>query len=69
MPASETFVIAAGGLAGAKAAEALSEQGFGGRIVLAAHADIRPTSAAAVQGLPTGQGRPREDLRASRGLV
>ena len=35
MPASDTFVVA-GGLAGAKAAEALREQGFDGRIVLAA---------------------------------
>jgi hypothetical protein len=34
MPASDTFVIA-GGLAGAKSAEALREQGFGGRIVIA----------------------------------
>jgi len=42
MPASETFVIAGGGLAGAKAAEALRGQGFGGRIVLAAEEDIRP---------------------------
>lgn len=42
MPASETFVIAGGGLAGAKAAEALREQGFSGRIVLAAEEDIRP---------------------------
>ncbi len=32
MPASDTFVIT-GGLAGAKAAEALREQGFDGRIV------------------------------------
>jgi 3-phenylpropionate/trans-cinnamate dioxygenase ferredoxin reductase subunit len=42
MTASETFVIAGGGLAGAKAAEALREQGFSGRIVLAAEEDIRP---------------------------
>jgi 3-phenylpropionate/trans-cinnamate dioxygenase ferredoxin reductase subunit len=42
MAASSTFVIAGGGLAGAKAAEALREQGFGGRIVLAAEEDIRP---------------------------
>ena len=42
MPASDTFVIAGGGLAGAKAAEALREQGFGGRIVLAAEEHIRP---------------------------
>ena len=42
MPASDTFVIAGGGLAGAKAAEALREQGFDGRIVLAGEEDIRP---------------------------
>ncbi|HET9967221.1 MAG TPA: FAD-dependent oxidoreductase [Streptosporangiaceae bacterium] len=42
MPASGTFIIAGGGLAGAKAAEALREQGFDGRIVLAAEEDIRP---------------------------
>ncbi len=42
MSASDTFVIAGGGLAGAKAAEALREQGFGGRVVLAAEEDIRP---------------------------
>jgi 3-phenylpropionate/trans-cinnamate dioxygenase ferredoxin reductase component len=42
MPAPDTFVIAGGGLAGAKAAEALREQGFDGRIVLAAEEDIRP---------------------------
>ena len=42
MPASDTFVIAGGGLAGAKAAEALREQGFDGRIVLAAEENVRP---------------------------
>ncbi len=42
MPASDTFVIAGGGLAGAKAAEALREQGYDGRIVLAAEENIRP---------------------------
>jgi hypothetical protein len=42
MPVSDTFVIAGGGLAGAKAAEALRGQGFGGQIVLAAEEDIRP---------------------------
>jgi 3-phenylpropionate/trans-cinnamate dioxygenase ferredoxin reductase component len=42
MPAPDTFVIAGGGLAGAKAAEALRGQGFDGRIVLAAEEDIRP---------------------------
>lgn len=34
MTASDTFVIAGGGLAGAKAAEALREQGFDGQVVL-----------------------------------
>ncbi len=42
MPASDMFVIVGGGLAGAKAAEALREQGFDGRIVLAAEEKIRP---------------------------
>jgi 3-phenylpropionate/trans-cinnamate dioxygenase ferredoxin reductase component len=42
MPAQPVFVIAGGGLAGAKAAEALRERGFGGRVVLAAEEDIRP---------------------------
>ncbi len=42
MPAQPVFVIAGGGLAGAKAAEALRDQGFGGRIILAAEEDILP---------------------------
>ena len=42
MRASDTFIIAGGGLAGAKAAEALREQGFDGRIMLASEEDIRP---------------------------
>ena len=42
MPGPMTFVIAGGGLAGAKAAEALREQGFDGRIVLAAEENVRP---------------------------
>jgi transketolase C-terminal domain/subunit/NADH dehydrogenase FAD-containing subunit len=42
MPASDTFVIVGGGLAGAKAAEALRAQGFDDRIVLAAEEDTRP---------------------------
>ena len=42
MPAEPTFVIAGGGLAGAKAAEVLREQGFDGRIVLVGEEDIRP---------------------------
>lgn len=42
MPTSDTFVIAGGGLAGAKTAEALRAQGFDGRIVLAAEEEVRP---------------------------
>jgi 3-phenylpropionate/trans-cinnamate dioxygenase ferredoxin reductase component len=34
MTSTTTFVIVGGGLAGAKAAEALREQGFDGQIVL-----------------------------------
>lgn len=69
MPASDTSVIAGGGLAGAKAAEALREQGFDGRIVLAAEEEHPPLrTAAVVQGLPTGQGQPRGNLRALSGM-
>ena len=42
MPASSTFVIVGGGLAGAKAAEALREQRFEGRIVLVGEENVRP---------------------------
>ena len=42
MPARQVVVIAGGGLAGAKAAEALRSQGFDGRIALAAQEEIRP---------------------------
>ena len=42
MPAQPIFVIAGGGLAGAKAAEELRSQGFDGRIVLAAEEEDRP---------------------------
>ncbi|HUY52067.1 MAG TPA: FAD-dependent oxidoreductase [Streptosporangiaceae bacterium] len=42
MPAEPTFVISGGGLAGAKAAEALREQGFAGRIVLIGEEDLPP---------------------------
>ena len=34
MPAEQTFVIVGGGLAGAKAAETLREEGFDGRVVV-----------------------------------
>ena len=39
---THTFMIAGGGLAGAKAAQALREQGFDGRIVLAAEEELQP---------------------------
>jgi 3-phenylpropionate/trans-cinnamate dioxygenase ferredoxin reductase subunit len=42
MPAEQTFVIAGAGLAGAKAAEALRGEGFGGRIVLIGEERQRP---------------------------
>ncbi|MGH9072975.1 MAG: NAD(P)/FAD-dependent oxidoreductase, partial [Acidimicrobiales bacterium] len=39
---SQTFVIVGGGLAGAKAAEALRVEGFEGRVVLLAEEPVRP---------------------------
>lgn len=42
MPSPETFVIVGGGLAGAKAAQTLRDEGFEGRIVLFADEAIRP---------------------------
>ena len=57
MPVSDTFVIAGGGLAGAKDAEALRGQGFGGRIVLAAEEDIRPYERPACAENPSVQVR------------
>jgi len=42
MSANQTFVIVGGGLAGAKAAEALREEGFGGRVVLVGEEDVAP---------------------------
>jgi 3-phenylpropionate/trans-cinnamate dioxygenase ferredoxin reductase component len=42
MPARQVVVIVGGGLAGAKAAEALRSQGFDGRIVLIGEEEIRP---------------------------
>ena len=70
MPASDTFVIAGGGLAGAKAAEALREQGFDGRIVLAAEEDIRPYERPPLsKDYLQGKAEPRHNLRALPGLV
>src|SRR6185437_14091883 len=42
MTAHETFVIVGAGLAGAKAAEALRTEGFGGRVVLIGQEAERP---------------------------
>ena len=42
MPSEETIVIVGAGLAGAKAAETLRSEGFGGRIVLFGDEPIRP---------------------------
>jgi 3-phenylpropionate/trans-cinnamate dioxygenase ferredoxin reductase subunit len=42
MPDDETFVIVGAGLAGAKAAETLRDEGFDGRVVLVGAEDARP---------------------------
>lgn len=42
MSASDTFVSAGGGLAGAKAAQALRAEGLDGRIVLSAEEELPP---------------------------
>ena len=42
MSMTQTFVIVGGGLAGAKAAEALREEGFDGRVVLLGEEDVAP---------------------------
>src|SRR5207244_5609529 len=42
MSPSQTFVIVGGGLAGAKAAQALREEGFDGRVVLVGEEDVAP---------------------------
>jgi 3-phenylpropionate/trans-cinnamate dioxygenase ferredoxin reductase subunit len=42
MPANETYVIVGAGLAGAKAAEALRDEGFDGRVVLIGDEPARP---------------------------
>ena len=42
MPADKTFVIVGAGLAGAKAAEALRQEGFDGRLVLVGEESDRP---------------------------
>ncbi len=59
MPASDTFIIAGGVLAGAKTAETLREQGFGGRIVLAAEEEFRPTSGLELLGVSYRPGTSR----------
>ncbi|HVX23585.1 MAG TPA: FAD-dependent oxidoreductase [Acidimicrobiales bacterium] len=42
MPSSQTFVIVGGGLAAAKAAEALRSEGFDGRVVVVGEEPVRP---------------------------
>src|SRR5438876_12279053 len=42
MSPSQTFVIVGGGLAGAKAAQGLREEGFDGRVVLIGEEDVAP---------------------------
>ena len=53
----EPFVIVGGGLAGAKAAETLREEGFDGRVVLVGEEPSALRAAAAVEGLPARHGR------------
>ncbi len=64
-----TIAIVGGGLAGAKAAEALRKDGFDGRVRCSAR---RPSSihpAPPVQGVPARRGRARQGLRPSGGVV
>ena len=42
MSTEQTFVIVGGGLAGAKAAQALRDEGFDGRVVLIGEEDVAP---------------------------
>ena len=70
MTGDRGFVIVGASLAGAKAAQTLRDEGFDGPIVLIGDEAAPPLrAAAAVQGLPAGQGRAGEGLRPPRGLV
>ena len=60
MPTDQRFVIVGAGLAGAKAAETLREQGFDGRLILIGDEPERPVRAPApLQGVPA-RGEDRE---------
>ena len=65
----QSVVIVGGGLAGAKAAEALREQGYAAVTPLGDEADAALRAAAAVEGLPGRQGRVRGRARAPGGVV
>ena len=58
------------GLAGAKAAETLRDEGFDGRVVLVGERGRPPVrAAAAVEGVPARRVRARDGVRAPRGLL
>ena len=70
MADSETFVIVGAGLAGAKAAEALREEGFDGRIVLLGAESERPYERPPLsKDYLRGESRARGHLRPPRGLL
>ena len=67
MPSNQRFVIVGAGLAGAKAAETLREQGFDGRLVLIGARGRAPIRApAALQGLPARGGEPTSPTSTTR---
>ena len=70
MSTQQTFVIVGAGLAGAKAAEALRTNGFGGKVILIGDEAERPYDRpAAVEGLSAGHHRAGKDLHPSRAVA
>jgi NADPH-dependent 2,4-dienoyl-CoA reductase/sulfur reductase-like enzyme len=63
---ADTFIIAGAGLAGAKAAETLREEGFDGRLLVIGAERERPRASAAVEGVPPRRRGARDDLRPPR---
>ena len=70
MTPPDTFVIVGAGLAGAKAAQTLREDGYDGRLVLLGDESERPYERPPLsKELPTRRGRRRHDLRPRAGLL